>query len=64
MTDSELCQCQWNCLQINERKTKELVVDFRRNRHSPPTPVNIQGMDNEVVKSNNKLGVHLNSRLD
>ena len=26
--------CQWNHLQINAGKTKELVVDFRR--HPPP----------------------------
>ena len=37
--------CQRNCLQINAGKTKELVVDFRRHRHSPSIPVNIQGRD-------------------
>ena len=27
--------CQWNRLQINSGKTKELVVDFRRRNHTP-----------------------------
>ncbi|KAI3373368.1 hypothetical protein L3Q82_006657 [Scortum barcoo] len=35
--------CLRNNLQINAGKTKELVVDFRRRRHSPPAPVSIQG---------------------
>ncbi|KAM9347661.1 histone deacetylase 4 [Symphorus nematophorus] len=30
---------QWNCLQINAGKTKELVVDFRRRTLCPPTPI-------------------------
>nr|XP_019946005.1 PREDICTED: connective tissue growth factor-like [Paralichthys olivaceus] len=56
--------CQWNRLQINSGKTKELVVDFRRRNHTPPTPVNIQGMDIERVDSYKYLGVHLNNKLD
>ena len=55
--------CQRNHLQINAGKTKELVVDFRR-RTVPPTPVNIQGMDIEMVTSYKYLGVHLNNKLD
>ncbi|KAI3376962.1 hypothetical protein L3Q82_000198 [Scortum barcoo] len=44
--------CLRNNLQINTGKTKELVVDFRRRSHSPlPAPVNILGMDIDVVKS-------------
>lgn len=56
--------CQWNCLQINTVKTNELVVDFRRRSHTPPTPVNIQGMDIERLDSYKYLGVHLNNKLD
>ena len=56
--------CQRNCLQINSVKTKELVVDFRRSKHSPPTPVNIQGTDIDIVRSYKYLGVHLNNKLD
>ncbi|KAI3371709.1 hypothetical protein L3Q82_024275, partial [Scortum barcoo] len=51
-------------LQINAGKTKELVVDFRRRRHSPPAPVSIQGTDIDTVKSYKYLGVHLNDSLD
>ncbi|KAI3357203.1 hypothetical protein L3Q82_015667 [Scortum barcoo] len=45
-------------------KTKEQVVDFRRHSHSPLAPVNIQGMDIDIVKSYKYLGVHLNNNLD
>ncbi|KAM9781174.1 uncharacterized protein ACBT44_022485 [Syngnathus typhle] len=50
-------------LQINSGKTKELVVDFRR-RKDPPSPVNIQGTDVEIVDSYKYLGVHMNNELD
>ena len=43
--------CQQNRLQINAGKTKEMVVDFRRCTHSPLTPLNIQGMDIDMVRS-------------
>ncbi|XP_040904789.1 uncharacterized protein LOC121188913, partial [Toxotes jaculatrix] len=56
--------CRRNHLQINSGKTKELVVDFRRRSHPPPTPVNIQGTDIESVVSYRYLGVHLNNKLD
>ncbi|KAI3354193.1 hypothetical protein L3Q82_018731 [Scortum barcoo] len=56
--------CLRNNLQINASKTKELVVDFRRRRHSPPAPVSIQGTDIDTVKSYKYLGVHLNDSLD
>ncbi|KAI4884870.1 hypothetical protein NFI96_029910, partial [Prochilodus magdalenae] len=56
--------CQRNCLQINAGKTKELVVDVRRAKHSPQAPVNIQGTDIEIVRSYKYLGVHLNNKLD
>ena len=55
--------CRRNRLQINAGKTKELVVDFRR-RKVPPSPVNIQGTDIEIVDSYKYLGVHLNKNLD
>uniref|UniRef100_A0A669BD36 Reverse transcriptase domain-containing protein n=1 Tax=Oreochromis niloticus TaxID=8128 RepID=A0A669BD36_ORENI len=56
--------CQLNYLQINASKTKELVVDFRRHKHPPLQPLNIQGMDIEAVDSYRYLGVHLNNKLD
>ncbi len=39
-------------------------MDFRRCTHIPPTPVNIQGMVIEMVKSYMHLSVHLNNKLD
>ena len=48
--------CQQNHLLFHARKTRELVVDFRR--HSQPcTQVNIQGTDIEMVTSYKYLGV-------
>ncbi|KAM9317524.1 uncharacterized protein KZ484_021968 [Pholidichthys leucotaenia] len=56
--------CHWNCLQINARKTKELVVDCCRQGQPFTAPVNIQGTDIEMVTSYKYLGVHLNNKLD
>ncbi|KAI3352314.1 hypothetical protein L3Q82_005281 [Scortum barcoo] len=49
--------CLWNNLQMSAGKTKELVVDFRTHSHSPPAPVNILGMDINVVKPYKYLGL-------
>ncbi|TWW74575.1 hypothetical protein D4764_14G0005780 [Takifugu flavidus] len=54
----------WNNLRINANKTKELVVDLLRRNNLPPAPVNILGTDDDVVKSYDYLGVHLNNNLD
>ncbi|KAK5904468.1 hypothetical protein CesoFtcFv8_006028 [Champsocephalus esox] len=56
--------CDNNHLQLNISKTKELVVDFRRSRKRPLTPITIRGKDVEVVNSYKFLGVHLNNKLD
>ena len=45
-------------------QTKKLVLDFRRRQHFPPSSVNIQGVDIEMVTSYKYLGVHLNHKLD
>lgn len=63
-TDPGLEWCQWNCLQMKVIKTKELVVDFLRCIHSLSIPVNIQGMDIDMVTSYQNLGVHLKNKLD
>lgn len=55
-------RCVRNYLQLNKSKTKEMVVDFRRNK-ALATPVNIQGMDTETVGDNKSQGVHLDNRL-
>ncbi|XP_068168153.1 uncharacterized protein [Antennarius striatus] len=54
--------CRHNNLCINVGKTKEMVVDFRRKRHSPP-PLHIGGAAVEVVSSHRYLGVQLTEDL-
>ncbi len=56
-------RCLLNHTEINVGKTKELGVDFCLHTHSPPTQVNIQGMDIEMVTSYKYLGVHLDNKL-
>ncbi|XP_073674252.1 uncharacterized protein [Garra rufa] len=58
-----VCWCEENHLLLNTSKTKEMVLDFRRN---PPShiPVCIQGLDIEIVDTFKYLGVHLNNKLD
>ncbi|KAI5106856.1 hypothetical protein C0J45_2494 [Silurus meridionalis] len=48
--------CQRSCLQINAGKTKELVVDFRRNKQIL-SPVNIQG-NNKLDWTNNTEAIY------
>ncbi|KAI5098355.1 gastrula zinc finger protein XlCGF28.1-like [Silurus meridionalis] len=65
LTQNFVDWCQRSCLQINAGKTKELVVDFRRHKHTSSLPlVNIQGKDIVRVDSYKYLGVHLNNKLD
>ncbi|PIK38495.1 hypothetical protein BSL78_24668 [Apostichopus japonicus] len=49
-------------LAINISKTKEMIIDFRRNAVEPP-PVMIKGKEVERVHSYKYLGIHLNNRL-
>ena len=55
--------CERNGLILNTKKTKEIVIDFRRSE-PPLQRVNIRGEDIEVVQSYRYLGVHLDSKLD
>ncbi|TWW80679.1 putative RNA-directed DNA polymerase from transposon BS [Takifugu flavidus] len=55
--------CELNHLRINASKTKEVVSDFSR-KASHTAPVNIQGLDIEIVEEYKYLGVHLNNKLD
>lgn len=55
--------CWENPLQLNVVKTKEILVDFRKNKALPP-PVCISGSDMEIVTSYKKLGVHMNDKLE
>ncbi|KAK0133617.1 hypothetical protein N1851_030848 [Merluccius polli] len=55
--------CGENHLQLNVAKTKEMVVDFRRNKPLP-SPVCIGGTDVEMVPAYRYLGVTLDNKLD
>uniref|UniRef100_A0AAR2JX07 Reverse transcriptase domain-containing protein n=1 Tax=Pygocentrus nattereri TaxID=42514 RepID=A0AAR2JX07_PYGNA len=54
--------CRENNLCINVKKTKEMIVDFRRGHHDH-LPLHIGGSEVEVVDSYRYLGVHLSSNL-
>ena len=52
LVESFVGWCDTNHLQLNIRKTKELVVDYRRSKKRPPTP-----MDNlEAVAEEKREG--------
>ncbi len=55
--------CQDNCLSLNESKTKELIVDFRKRQQRPYTPLMIRGTHVERVSSFKYLGVNISEDL-
>ena len=55
--------CDSNCLQLNTKKTKEMVTDFRKLHHDPPT-LSINGEVVERVDSYSYLGVEISNKLD
>lgn len=61
LNQNSVARCQQKCPQINAGKYKELVVDLRQNKATPPSPLNIQGTDIESVNSFKYLDVHLNN---
>ena len=54
--------CDSNFLQLNVSKTKEMIIDFRRDT-TPPLPVIIKEREVERVSSYKYLGVVLNDKL-
>ncbi|TWW58921.1 hypothetical protein D4764_06G0004510 [Takifugu flavidus] len=58
-----LCWCHNNSLQLNTSKTKELVIDFGRDRPRP-RPVQIGTEEVEGVQTYKYLGLWLDNRLD
>ncbi|KAI4876824.1 hypothetical protein NFI96_006328, partial [Prochilodus magdalenae] len=54
--------CRKNNLCINVKKTKEIIVDFRRGRHAH-LPLHVGGSAVEVVSNYRFLGVHLSNNL-
>ena len=55
--------CEENHLQLNVVKMKEMVVDYRRNKPTPP-PVCIGGTDIDIVDYYKYLGVVLDDKLE
>ncbi len=55
--------CQDNCLSLNVSKTKELIVDFRKRKQRPYTPLMISGTPEERVSSFKYLGVNISEDL-
>ena len=55
--------CDSNCLQLNTKKTKVMVIDFRKLQYDPPT-LSIKGEVVERVDSHSYLGVDISNQLD
>lgn len=55
--------CADNNLALNSKKTKELIVDFRKSRGGTHTPIHINGTEVERVSSFRFLGVNISDDL-
>ncbi|KAI4889354.1 hypothetical protein NFI96_010285 [Prochilodus magdalenae] len=55
--------CELNHLQLNVTKTKELVVDLRRDK-AQVTHISIKGVGVDTVEDYKYLGVHIDNKLD
>ena len=53
--------CDSNCFQVNTKKTKEMVIDFRKLQHDPPTLL-INGEIVERVDSYTYLGFEISNQ--
>ena len=56
--------CQLNQLKMNASKTKEVVIDFRRNKSAKAKKVTIGGEEIEVTKSYKYLGCLIDDELN
>ena len=54
--------CRENNLSLNVNKTKEIIVDFRKQQREHPT-IHIDGTVVEKVESFKFLGVHITGKL-
>jgi hypothetical protein len=54
--------CQENNLSLNVNKTKELIVDFRKQLREHPPPIHIDRTAVEKVVGFKFLGVHITDR--
>lgn len=55
--------CKKHNLALNTKKTKEMVVDFRRTSHRHHPPLTINGSEVDIVHSVKFLGFHLTDEL-
>ena len=55
--------CEENYLDLNTKKTKELVIDFRKNARTP-NALKINGGNVELVTSYKYLGITITDKLD
>ncbi|KAF0029535.1 hypothetical protein F2P81_018640 [Scophthalmus maximus] len=55
--------CKSNNLALNTKKTKEIIVDFRRTRSKAHNPLHISGAEVERVSSFKFLGIHITENL-
>ena len=55
--------CNDNNMELNVNKTKEMIVDFRRKKSSPPSPLVIDGRTVELVQHFKFLGSTISSNL-
>ena len=55
--------CNDNKLELNVNKTKEMIVDFRRKKSSPSSPLVIDGRTVEIVQHFKLLGSTISSNL-
>jgi hypothetical protein len=51
-------------LTLNLNKTKEIIVDFRKQQREHPPPIHIDGIVVERVVSFKFLGVHITDELN
>ncbi len=63
VVDNLITWCEQNHLQLNVAKTKELMVDMKRNR-APVSSVSIGGVSVDIVEEYKYLGVYLDNKLD
>jgi hypothetical protein len=54
--------CQENNLSLNNNKTKEMIVDFRKQQREHP-PIQSEGTAVEKVESFKFLGVHITDKM-
>jgi len=54
--------CSANNLELNVSKTKEIVIDFRKNK-SPLSPLSVKGQTVQQVDSFKFLGLHISNQL-